>query len=201
MISYRTASSPSRKKARGGKRHLRRLQRASSVPGELQLATLRRQHYFYQKLGLGHWHHRQPPCPIRQWAVRHLLTTFFAWQRQLAALAEPAYCADWLVGPEFAHSSQVVVGIQERIAAYQNWGPSSDSDAPALPPAYYRLPGADRLAWEAHPWEVMYEADEYSEGWPQTLLRLPHREYQLPNRTFLAVQTGWVWVGQLPATA
>ena len=104
------------KQIRGGKRHLRRLQAESTWAVPLSIDILLERRYYDEKLGLypWHWHHRQPPKLVRQLAAQHLLTTFFAWQPALTALSEPVYAAVWLVGPEFAHGSQVVAGIGER---------------------------------------------------------------------------------------
>jgi hypothetical protein len=200
MIPYRKGTSfVIKKKGRGGKRHLRRLQHDSKTPGWLWLPGLQKWHYQYEKLGLApwHWHHRQPPRIVRQLAVQHLLTTFFAWQPELAALNEPVYSAVWLVESEFAHSSQVAVGIRECVENYQNRHGDPIEDAPSLPTEYQQLPGADRLSWTTHSWQVLHEDCDYPNGWPHYLLRLPHYDYYWQGRTFLVVQTGWVWVGQL----
>lgn len=65
---------------------------------------------------------------------------------------------------------------------------------------YQQLPGADQLVWYTHRWEVWYE-DDFPNGWPKSLLRLPHRYDDTDGRKFLIVQTGWQWVGMLPETA
>ncbi|RPD48669.1 hypothetical protein DNI29_08630 [Hymenobacter sediminis] len=94
--------------------------------------------YYYEKLGLHpwHWHHRQPPKQVRQLAAQHLLTTFFAWQPALEQLAEPFYAAVWLVGPEFAHSSEVTVGIRQSIERHLAILGEPALDGPPLPAEY-----------------------------------------------------------------
>ncbi|RSK41185.1 hypothetical protein [Hymenobacter perfusus] len=188
------------KKVRGGKRHLRRLQDESNWAAPLAVDTLLGWQYYYEKLGLHpwHWHHRQPPKRVRQLAAQHLLTTFFAWQPALTALSEPVYAAVWLVGPEFAHSSEVTVGIRQSIERHQNILGEPDPAGPPLPAEYQELPGADKLTWQTHPREVGYDADDFPAGWPASLLHHPHYEHTYSDgRLFLIVQTGWVWVGQL----
>ncbi|WP_426491821.1 hypothetical protein [Hymenobacter sp. 102] len=135
---------------------------------------------------------------MRQLAAQHLLTTFFAWQPALAALAEPVYAAVWLAGPEFAHGSQVVAGIDERTAYYETIFGQPAPNGPPLPAEYQQLPDADKLTWQTYPWEVGYDADDFPGGWPDSLRRYPHHEHTYSDgRLFLIVQTGWVWVGQL----
>ncbi|MBC6699493.1 hypothetical protein [Hymenobacter sp. BT190] len=141
---------------------------------------------------------------MRQLAAQYLLTTFFNWQQQLQAQPEPFYLATWLVqGPEFAHSSQVVVGIQKKIEWYSARFGDPDPAGPPLPPEYRALPGADTLTWQPYPWEVLVDSFDYPAGWPAWALEKPHYLCQPEdNDAYLLVQTGWVWVGQaLGATA
>lgn len=191
------------KKIRGGKRHLKRLQDEGTRAASLSIGTLLEHQYYYEKLGLHpcHWHHRQPPKQVRQLAAQHLLTTFFAWQPVLTALAEPVYAAVWLVGPEFAHSSQVVAGIGTRADYYRTMFGAPAPEGLPLPAEYRELPGANKLTWQTHRWEVWYDADDFPAGWPASLLQHPHYEHEYSDgRLFLIVQTGWVWVGQLADT-
>ena len=186
-----------RRKIRGGKRHLKRLVHQSLVSAPLSGIRLQCFGYDYNKLGLGAWHHRQPPQRVRQLAARHLLTTFFDWQQQLEANLEPYYLAIWLVEPAFAHNSQVVAGIRERREWYQNQFGASDPAGPPLPAAYRALSGANELVWQAHPWEVWLDIFDYPEGWPTWTRRKPHYAYtHTDGSLYLVVQTGWVWVGQ-----
>ncbi|MDU0370288.1 hypothetical protein ACFPAF_07795 [Hymenobacter endophyticus] len=188
-------------KVRGGKRHLRRLQAESTCAALLSIDALLARQYYYAKLGLHPWHgHRQPPKLVRQLAAQHLLTTFFAWQPALAALSEPVYSAVWLVGPEFAHSSQVVAGIGERTAYYRTIFGEADPDGPPLPAEYRELPNANKLTWQTHPWHILVDSVDYPEGWPAWALEKPNYPCQPEdNDEYLLVQTGWVWVGTLPA--
>ncbi|MCB2410160.1 hypothetical protein [Hymenobacter lucidus] len=93
----------------------------------------------------------------------------------------------------------MVVAIQEPNENFQQWLGEPKAAGPPLPPEYQELPGADRLIWTTHAWEVLHEDCDYPDGWPNYLLRFPHHDYQSEGRTFLVVQTGWAWVGQLPA--
>lgn len=191
------------KKLRGSKRHLKRLQAESTWAAPLAIDILLKRRYYNEKLGLHpwHWHHRQPPKQVRQLAAQHLLTTFLAWQPALTALAEPVYAAVWLVQPEFAHGSQVVTGIGIRADYYRTLFGEPASEVLPLPAEYQKVPGADKLTWQTHRWEVWYDADDFPAGWPASLLQHPHYEQQYSDgRLFLVVQTGWVWVGQLAAT-
>jgi hypothetical protein len=188
------------KKIRGGKRHLKRLVQLSQTAASLSSQLLQRYGYDYHKPGLGiwHWHHRQPPKQVRQLAARHLLTTFRAWQRQLQAQQEPFYLAIWMVqGAEFAHSSQVVAGLGERLTRSACMFGAPDASGPPLPAEYRALPGANQLTWHAHPWEVLVDSFDHPGGWPAWALAKPYYLCQPEdNDEYLMVQTGWVWVGQ-----
>ena len=189
-------------KVRGGKRHLQRLMQQSITAEPLDEQMLHRYGHDYNKLGLGvwHWHHRQPPQRVRQLAAQHLLTTFSSWQQQLRAQPEPFHLAIWLVAPEFAHSSQVVVAIGERRARYGGMFGEPDPTGPPLPSEYQLLSGAELLTWTTHSWYVGLDWFDYPFGWPRWALSKPH--YIMPfedTGPYLMVQTGWVWVGQLTA--
>jgi hypothetical protein len=134
---------------------------------------------------------------VRQLAARHLLTTFFAWQPALAALAEPVYSAVWLVGPEFAHSSQVVAGVGNKLEWYSSRFGEPAPGGPPLSAEYRALPGADKLTWQTYSWEILVDSFDYPNGWPAWALEQPHYLCQPEdNDEYLMVQTGWVWVGQ-----
>ncbi|TGE04212.1 hypothetical protein [Hymenobacter fodinae] len=192
------------KKMRKRKRHIQRLRSESIWAPHLNEEVLQYYGYYHERLGLHpwHWHHRQPPLQVRQLAVQHLLTTFFAWQKQLASLAEPYHLALWIVGPEFAHSSQVLVNTGELIAQQQSRFETPDPNGPPLPIEYHQLPGANLLTWQAYPWHIFLDDYDYPNAWPTWALRYPHSfgPYE-DGSEYLAVQTGWMWVGQLPAQA
>ena len=188
------------KQIRGGKRHLRRLQAESTWAVPLSIDILLERRYYDEKLGLypWHWHHRQPPKLVRQLAAQHLLTTFFAWQPALTALSEPVYAAVWLVGPEFAHGSQVVAGIGAKADYYRTLFGEPVPEGPPLPVEYLELPGADKLTWQTYPWHIFVDSFDYPDGWPAWALEKLHSLCQPEdNDEYLLVQTGWVWVGQL----
>ncbi|QIX63254.1 hypothetical protein HER32_19575 [Hymenobacter sp. BT18] len=193
---------PASKKIRGKRRRFAGLeQRYQQGTAALNPASLKRWHYEYEKLGLGpwHWHQRQPPKAVRQVAAQYLLDTFLAWNQQLHNQPESYYLAVWLVSPDFAHSSQVVAGVQERIRWYATGFGDAVPEGPPLPPEYQQLPGAGQLSWRTHHWEAMLDRFDYPTSWPAWVLRKPHRPYQTPDgQEYLLVQTGWVWVGTLP---
>ncbi|UOQ70678.1 hypothetical protein [Hymenobacter cellulosilyticus] len=104
--------------------------------------------------------------------------------------------------PSFAHDSQVVAGTEERISYYQTWLAESAADGPPLPPEYQLLPGADRLSWTTHRQVEWLDAEDYPAGWPASARRRPHWFHTTPDgNEYLLIQTGWAWVGQLPAPA
>jgi hypothetical protein len=191
-------------KVRGGKRHLQRHQRQSITPTPLDIQNLYKRHYDYEYLGLAPWHRhawnrQQTPKLIRQLAVQHLLATFFAWHSQLAEFPEPYFLAIRIVAPEFAHSSEVMVAIKDQFERYQTNYDAPDTTGPSLPEVYQKLPGAEKLTWHAQPWEVFVDAFDYPNGWPAWALRKPNYLWQSPDGCeYLVMQTGWMWVGQMP---
>ncbi|TGE24582.1 hypothetical protein E5K00_05045 [Hymenobacter aquaticus] len=188
-------------KIRNPRRRIRQLPDLQPAPAPLDLAALQQVHYEYKKLGLGvwHWPARHPPRLIRQLAATHLLNTFFAWDAQLQNLGQPYYLSLQLVSPDFAHSSQVIAGLHERIAFYQTALGEPVADAPPLPPEYRELPAVRQLHWTAHPHEQWLDSFDCPSGWPARYLRRPHRFFTAEDgEEYLVVRMGWVWVGQLP---
>ncbi len=173
-----------RKKVRGGRRGLRRLQQQSSTPAVFNQAGLAERHYYYEKLGLHpwHWHHRQPPKLVRQLAAQHLLKNFFDWQHSLTSLSGPSYLAVWIVQPEFVHSSQVVTAIQSQLDRYKHIFGAPSPNGPPLPAEYQELPGADKLIWQTYPWHVLVDSFDYPvDG--QLGLSQNHTTYVNPRAT------------------
>ncbi|HEX8426034.1 hypothetical protein [Hymenobacter sp.] len=190
------------KKPRGTKRLLRSLEKQSANVEQLDMSGLLRSKYSYRKLKLGQWHTTSAvvPLAIRQQAVGLLLATMTHWHQQLQLQPEPFYSALWIFEREFAHSSQVVAGIKERMERYQQLFlvPESESVMP-LPLTYRQLPGADQLDWTSWQWEEGFEPEDFPNGWPSRMLRRPHRSYtDDTGREFLIVQTDRVWVGSYP---
>ncbi|UOQ68165.1 hypothetical protein [Hymenobacter volaticus] len=188
------------KKPRGTNRLLRSLEKQSTSAELLDITEFLRRQYDYRKLGLGIWHTTATTIPlaVRQQAIRVLLATFFQWNQQLIAQQEEFYLAIWLFEREFAHSSQVVAGIGEKIKAYHQLFTNCDSTL-SLPAKYQQLSGADQLDWVACHSNEWYKPEDFINGWPAWMLRRPHHLYtDDTGREFLIVQTDRVWVGTLP---
>lgn len=189
------------KKVRGFKRKLRWLQQVCAEIDLLSIDMLQTYHYDYSNLGLGpwHWHDWQgqrPPRIVRQLAANKLITTCLQWHSQLTQQPEPFYLGVHLTQANFAHDSQVIAAIQDRIDRYQE---QPDPDGPLLPEEYQVLPEANQLSWATYPQVTLLDADDYPEGWPAWALRRRHDDYQTPSgEQYLVVQIGWTWVGTVP---
>jgi|GEM_PF-6813642 len=192
------------KKVRGFTRKVRSVERRCTPLDPLSIEYLQRYHYDYAKLGLGpfhwhRWHGRRPPRVVRRLAADQLLRTLFTWLPTLHNQPEPFYLAVWLVDTEFAHVSQVVAAVEERISWYEDLFGAPVADGPPLPAEYRQLPGAEKLTWTTHPHVAMLDTFTYPDGWPARELRRPHWYHTAENGDeYLIVQVGWTWVGQLP---
>ncbi|TGD80547.1 hypothetical protein [Hymenobacter wooponensis] len=107
-----------------------------------------------------------------------------------------------IVAPEFAHSSEVMIAIKNQLERYHTKYNAPDPTGPSLPEVYQKLAGAERLIWHTQPWHIYLDDYDYPDGWPAWALRLPHSSWPYEDGSeYLAVQTGWMWVGQLPTRA
>lgn len=155
----------------------------------------------YQKLGLAPWYmHQKPPKLFRQLWVTRLVSDFHYWQTQLMGLYPDFYLAIWLFEPRFGHS-QLVTAIRERKAYYEqlfgHWVGSRVHPPQALPPEYQALPGVQDLHWTRYPDVELLLLDDFAEqsAWAT---KKPHWPGEtLDGEPYIAVQVGWVWVGQL----
>lgn len=84
---------------------------------------------------------------------------------------------------------------------YANYN-APDPAGPSLPEVYQKLPGAGKLTWHTQPWEILVDTFDYPNGWPVWALQKPHHTWHSADGSeYLVVQTGWMWVGQLPIVA
>ena len=137
----------------------------------------------------------KPLIAIRQLWVNRLAADFQQWRAQLLGNQPDFYLAVWLFEPRFG-LSQVVAATEAQQAHYENL--FEDATARPLPAEYQSLPGIGLLHWTAYPdVEVLWPA-EFTEYRVQYAHR-PHWPVTTPaGEACVAVQVGWVWVGQMP---
>jgi hypothetical protein len=110
-----------RKKVRGLKRHIRRVQGWKAARLMPDLGHLRRSGQEYVKLTIDPWYRlvkRRPPMWLRREMVLALLDIYDAWQTQAAERSEVDYLRVWLSWPNFI-DSQVIMANHARAPHYQ----------------------------------------------------------------------------------
>ncbi|WP_375415949.1 hypothetical protein [uncultured Hymenobacter sp.] len=184
------------KRVRGLRRHWRDHQRQAAIPEMLSRSMIEQHQYDREKLGLSPWNvYDKPPLAFRKLWVSRLLADFQQWHKELASFHSEFYLAVWLFEPRFGQS-QLVAGISERKTRYE--GIFSEAENTPLPVEYQELPGVAALRWVRHAEVEAFWADEFAERgtWASSK---PHWEFKtLDGETCIAVQVGWVWVGQAP---
>jgi hypothetical protein len=189
-----------RKRIRGLRRHFRAHQQQALLPALLDKTRLTGFQVDYQQLGLAPWYtHQKPPTRFRQLWVGRLVRDFYHWQVQLKERYSDFYLAVWLFEPRFGHS-QLVTAIEERKAHYEqlfmHWAGARVHPSRELPPEYQALPGVLDLHWTSYPDVELLLPDEFAEqrAW---VAKKPHWPGEtVDGEPYIAVQVGWVWVGQ-----
>jgi hypothetical protein len=171
------------------------------VPTLLDRTSLTTFQVDYRKLGLAPWYTQQkPPRLFRQLWVTRLVRDFYSWHTQLTALYPDFYLAVWLFEPRFGQS-QLVTVIGARKAHYEqlftHWAGGSAPPNQALPPEYETLAGVQNLHWTRYPDVEPFLLDEFAQqrAWAMTKPHWPGKT--VDGEPYVAVQVGWVWVGQL----
>jgi hypothetical protein len=190
----------SRKRIRGLRRHLRRHQHASAEPAVLDRDRVARYGVDYAKIGIAPWfNHQRPPRDFRRAWLTRLVADFERWRDALAGEHPAFYVAVWLFEPHFGES-QLVAAVADRQAHYEGlFGETGSFRAlPArdLPPEYRDVPGVGRLTWRRHADIAAFLPEDFAAQGTETKRR-PHWDAAtVDGQPYIAVQVGWVWVGQ-----
>jgi hypothetical protein len=194
-----------RKRIRGTRRHLRRHRHAAAEPTALGVERLARYGVDYAQLGISPWFdHQRPPRDVRRLLVARLVTDFHRWRAELAGAYPAFYLAVWLFEPHFGQS-QLVAAVADRHAHYDGLFGEGGSfralPARALPPEYQNVPGIQDLTWRRHADIAAFLPEDYTTQDLETR-RKPHWDATtVDGHPFIAVQVGWVWVGQIRSEA
>ena len=190
----------SRKRIRGARRHVRRHHRAAATPAVLNSERFARYGVDYAKIGIAPWYnHQRPPRDFRRAWVTRLVTDFHRWRAELAREHPAFYLAVWLFEPHF-DESQLVAAVADRHAHYEGLFSETGSfralPARALPPEYRDVPGIRGLTWRRHADIAAFLPEEFEAQLAETK-RKPHWDATTADgEPYIAVQVGWVWVGQ-----
>ena len=190
----------SRKRIRGLRRHLRRHHLTSAEPASLNRERVARYGVDYAKIGAAPWfNHQRPPWDFRRAWVMRLVTDFHHWRDELARDHPAFYLAVWLFEPHFGES-QLVAAVADRQAHYEGlFGETGSFRAlPArdLPPEYRNVPGIRGLTWRRHADIAAFLPEDFETQDAETKRR-PHWDATTADgEPYIAVQVGWVWVGQ-----
>jgi hypothetical protein len=187
-----------KKRVRGLRRYWRRHQQRAMVPTAPSLAHIARYKYDYDHLGLAPWTvHGRPPAAFRRlWATR-LLTDLQQWREQLTPLYPTLYLAIWLYDMRFG-KSQVVMAIEERQPYYEHF--FGEAQPIPLPSEYEDLPGVADLTWSAHEEVDVFSPEEFAELGKWGARKRHWLAMTTDGEACVVMQTGWVWVGRVPAT-
>ena len=189
-----------RKRIRGVRRHFRRHQKDAAVPVVLDSERLARYGVDYAQLGIAPWFtHQRPPQAFRRLWVARLVADFHRWQADLAREHPAFYLAVWLFEPHFGHS-QLVAALADRHAHYEGLFSEAGSfralPALPLPPEYRDVPGIEGLTWRRHADIAAYLPEDFAAQNAETKQK-PHWDATTAEgEAYIAVQLGWVWVGQ-----
>ena len=151
-------------------------------------------HYDYEKLGLAPWRvDEKPPLAIRKLWLGRLIADFFRWQAQMEAQYADFYLAVWLYEPDFGNS-QLVGAIEARKSRYENlFGNVVEKP---LPIEYRHLPGIDNLQWTAKANVHLYSPEDFTELGSWASQKSHWAVETADGVAWVAVQVGWVWIGQ-----
>jgi hypothetical protein len=135
------------------------------------------------------------------WVTR-LVTDFHRWRGELAREYPAFYLAVWLFEPHFGES-QLVAAVADRQAHYEGlFGETGSFRAlPArdLPPEYRAVEGLRGLTWRRHADIAAFLPEDFESQGVETK-RKPHwNATTVDGEPYIAVQVGWVWVGQAHA--
>lgn len=189
-----------RKRIRGVRRHFRRHHQAAAAPTALNVERLARYGVDYAQLGIAPWfNHQRPPQEFRRLWLTRLVTDFHRWRAELAREHPAFYLGVWLFEPHFGHS-QLVAAVADRQAHYEELFDESGSfralPARDLPPEYRDVPGIGDLTWRRHADIAAFLPADFAAQGAETR-RKPHWDATtVEGEPYVAVQVGWVWVGQ-----
>ena len=193
-----------RKRIRGVRRHFRRHQQSAAAPAVLDQERLARNGVDSFESGIAPWFDDQrPPLAFRRLRVARLVADFHRWRAQLTGAYPTHYLAVWLFEPRFGQS-QLVAAVADHHAHYSKLFSEEGSFRPLprldLPPEYRDVPGIRDLAWRRHADIAAFLPEDYA-AQDLKMRRKPHWNMTTAEGDlFIAVQIGWVWVGQVPPT-
>ncbi|MDX6613634.1 MAG: hypothetical protein QOD75_2820 [Blastocatellia bacterium] len=147
-----------KKKVRGWKRQIRKLERWKNQNLNLEL---NRYGYSYVKIWLDPWYRlekRNPPIWFQRLILAGLLEIYESWRKQLIIKGEKFYLKIWLFDPHFI-TSQVVAAVGKRVTYYEDLFAQSN-ETKAFPYQKY-LDGIYNL--HDYDWDLSVDEDVYFE--------------------------------------
>jgi hypothetical protein len=190
-----------KKKVRGWKRQIRKLQELMNKHLALDLISLEKYGCDYVKIWIDPWDwlvKRNPPLWFRRLILEAFIEVYDSWNNQLLLSAEPFYLKIWLFEPRF-HQTQVVAAVGQRMKYYDNLFTPEDQPK-RFPYESYEGKGYNlhEFEWDLHvDEEVEYEREEeLDEDYVAWLKEHAWRtEKTADEDTLYAVKYGNVWVG------
>jgi hypothetical protein len=187
-----------KKKVRGWKRQIRKLERWKIQHLNLEL---NRYGYSYVKIWLDPWYRlekRNPPIWFQRLILAALLEIYESGREQVLARGEKLYLKIWLFDPHFI-TSQVVAAVGERINYYEDLFAQSN-ETKSFPYQKYlnRSYNLQDYDWVLSVDEDMYfeREDELSVEDTESLKKIAFRVVEVSNGDKMyGVKKGDLWLG------
>lgn len=200
-----------KKKIRGWKRKVKRIEEWKQRFRELDMEELSRTHRDYVKLWIDPFYgltRRNPPLWYSRLLLQAMVDMYQSWFEQMKALKEPFYLKIWLYDPHFIQS-QIVVAYRECLNFYElTFDKSSDHRAFPLQ-RYGRIPGLSPFHWELaieteHYWlselhedqRLGIKTDKEIEAITRKAYKVEAVKASADEDTVYSVRTGDVWLGE-----
>lgn len=191
-----------KKKVRGWKRQIKKLQRWKHSHIQLDLNRLNHSGFDYVKIWLDPWDRlvkRNPPIWYRRLILGAMFEIYKNWQSQIKTTGEPFYLRIWLFEPRF-YDSQVVVAIGQKIDWYENLFAFPKDKNLSLMGRGYEHPSYNLQEFS---WELRVDTDIYSEEDDELTVEdvtcLKGKAFSIDKidngKTIYTVKRGHVWIG------
>ncbi|MES2425956.1 MAG: hypothetical protein V4560_03245 [Bacteroidota bacterium] len=196
-------------KIRGHKRRQRDIEKWRLENLEIRWDLIERYNYHNTKIIIHPWCDLsiidskipEPKGKTKQLILSGLIDIYNSWKEQLNKLDQPFYLKIWLYEPNFS-KSQVVCGVGERIARYENifFKPVQSKQLQAS----YQLDIREKLnqlTWVYSFDEYNFDTDDINESgedkaWFEKVLKKPHRITNIDDSIDLfSIKRGDLWIG------
>ncbi|MBA4496266.1 hypothetical protein ACFO25_12195 [Paenactinomyces guangxiensis] len=200
--------SPSKKKVRGWKRQIRKIEDWKQRVNTLDMKTLEEYHRDYVKIWIYPWYNlekRNPPLWYSRLVLAEMIEIYLDWHKKMTKTGEDFYLKIWLYDPDFIHS-QIVVAYKSCLHFYDK---TFEVNPNTKPFPYHKFDSIrdqlKRFSWKLHLNQVTYTESDLTEGWytKKEAERIRTKADQIKQidmgngefETIYSIYTGDVWIG------